>query len=217
MKMNLRRRQLYTVNLLESRCQYLLLSRSASDRKAELYTHWFTTHLSHSTGIWFFFSCLFSQTSHHIQAPLLLHEYVSWCPSLKGRKGRIDRARPAAAGPAFLVFRPCLLLVLLLPNSFAVIEHRCWLTTTTTHRASNSVQETQWEGICSFFCPNHLSITKLPNNEITKLRNLFLIFFLVLGLIFLKKAKRSKYQDDYAIHFGTFEKCLAQNQKKYQE
>ena len=75
------------------------------------------------------------------------------------------------------------------------------------------------QSYCSIknLCPSHLSITKLRNNEITKLRNLFLIFFLVLGLIFLKKAKRSKYQDDHAIRFGTFEKFLAQNQKKYQE
>ena len=63
------------------------------------------------------------------------------------------------------------------------------------------------------YCPSHLSITKLPNNQITKFPNLFLIFFLVLGQIFLKKAKRSKFQDDYAIQFGSFEKFLAKNQK----
>ena len=59
-------------------------------------------------------------------------------------------------------------------------------------------------------CPSHLSITKLLNYQISKS---ILDIFLVLGQIFLKKAKRSKSQDDYAIHFGTFEKFLAKNQK----
>ena len=73
-------------------------------------------------------------------------KYMSSSCSLKGRKAALTEQ---GQGLPFL----CLGLApaLLLPNSFAVIEHRCWLTTTTTHRASNSVQETQWKEISSFF------------------------------------------------------------------
>ena len=94
----------------------------------------------------FDFSMLFLNKPAATTSHYFFHKYMSSSCSLKGRKAALTEQ---GQGLPFL----CLGLApaLLLPNSFAVIEHRCWLTTTTTHRASNSVQETQWKEISSFF------------------------------------------------------------------